>query len=72
LPENNKHDIENPDWFSVFDFDPQQVVMTRHKIFEQAAREHALLMAYHLPFPGLGYVSPFEQGWRWLPYKIKD
>jgi glyoxylase-like metal-dependent hydrolase (beta-lactamase superfamily II) len=58
-------DIENPDWYSVFDFDPKQVVVTRRQIFEQAARERALLMAYHLPFPGLGHVSPNGSGWRW-------
>ncbi len=65
-------DIENPNWYSVYDFDPKQVVITRHSIFAQAAREQALLMAYHLPFPGLGYVSPFGQGWCWQPFEIKD
>jgi len=59
------HDIENPDWYSIFDFDPAVVVETRRRVLEQAAREQALLMAYHLPFPGLGYVSPSGSGWRW-------
>src|SRR5688572_5054369 len=47
-------DIEDPEWYSVFDFDAKQVVVTRNRIFEQAAREGALVMATHVPFPGLG------------------
>jgi glyoxylase-like metal-dependent hydrolase (beta-lactamase superfamily II) len=63
-------DIEDPNWFSVFDFDIEQVVMTRRKVFEQAATEQALLMAYHVPFPGLGYISQRGQGWLWRPFQI--
>lgn len=58
-------DVEDPAWYSVFDFDPEQAVATRQKIFAHAAREQTLLMAYHLPFPGLGYVVSTENGWRW-------
>jgi glyoxylase-like metal-dependent hydrolase (beta-lactamase superfamily II) len=61
-------DIENPDWYSVFDFDPARVVQTRRRVFEQAAREGSLLMAYHLPFPGLGYLSQQGSGWHWQSY----
>lgn len=65
-------DIEDPNWVSVFDFDPRQVVVTRNRIFEQAARERTLLMTYHLPFPGLGYISPNGQGWRWQPLETTN
>jgi glyoxylase-like metal-dependent hydrolase (beta-lactamase superfamily II) len=68
----NPKDIEDPDWYSVFDFDPEQVVKTRHQVFEQAARERALLMAYHLPFPGLGYVVQRGAGWRWRSFESPD
>jgi len=63
------HDIETPDWYSVFDFDPSLVVETRRRVFEQAAREQSLLMAYHLSFPGLGYVSQHGSGWCWQSYE---
>ena len=63
------NDIKNPDWYSTFDFDPEKVVITRNKVFEQAAREGALLMTSHLPFPGLGYVSHYEQGWHWQVFE---
>jgi glyoxylase-like metal-dependent hydrolase (beta-lactamase superfamily II) len=61
-------DIADPDWYSVFDFDPMQVVVTRRRVLEQAAGERILLMAYHVPFPGLGYVSQQGSGWRWQPF----
>jgi glyoxylase-like metal-dependent hydrolase (beta-lactamase superfamily II) len=62
-------DIENPDWFSVFDLDPVQVKLTRNRVFEQAARDGTLLMASHVPFPGLGYVSQHGQAWRWQAFE---
>ena len=62
-------DIEDRNWYSVFDFDPEQVIVTRNRVFEQAARTGALLMASHVPFPGLGYVSQHEQGWRWKVFE---
>jgi glyoxylase-like metal-dependent hydrolase (beta-lactamase superfamily II) len=61
-------DIENPDWYSAFDYDPKQVVVTRNSIFEYAASEGALLMATHVPFPGLGYISHYGNGWRWQEF----
>jgi len=63
-------DIENPEWYSVFDFDPKQAIITRNKIFQHAVREGALLMATHLPFPGLGHVSPDGSGWRWHEFDV--
>jgi glyoxylase-like metal-dependent hydrolase (beta-lactamase superfamily II) len=62
-------DIKDPDWYSVFDFDPVQVVVTRRRVFEQAAKERALLQAYHLPFPGLGYVTEEGPSWRWRVFE---
>jgi len=63
-------DIENPDWYSIYDFDPAQVVVTRRRVFEQATKERALLQAYHLPFPGLGYVVQHGQGWQWRSFEV--
>lgn len=59
-------DMEDSNWYSIFDFDPQQVVTNRQQILAQAAKERTLLMAYHLPFPGLGYVTQQGTGWRWI------
>jgi glyoxylase-like metal-dependent hydrolase (beta-lactamase superfamily II) len=61
-------DLENRDWYSVFDYDRRQAIATRQCTFAQAARERTLLMGYHLPFPGLGYVKQLGAGWRWESY----
>jgi glyoxylase-like metal-dependent hydrolase (beta-lactamase superfamily II) len=61
-------DMEDARWYSIYDFDPKQAIATRRRVFEQAARDGTLLMAYHLPFPGLGYVSQHGVGWRWRPF----
>ncbi|MEO8716152.1 MAG: MBL fold metallo-hydrolase [Acetobacteraceae bacterium] len=61
----NPADIADPDWYSGFDFDPVQVVATRRRVLEQAAREQSLLMATHVAFPGLGHVVRNGPGWQW-------
>jgi glyoxylase-like metal-dependent hydrolase (beta-lactamase superfamily II) len=61
----NPDDIADPDWYSVFDYDPAQVVATRRRVLGAAAREHTLLMAAHVAFPGLGHVVQNGAGWRW-------
>jgi len=66
------NDIENPDWYSVFDYDPVQVVATRCRVLAQAASERTLLMAYHIPFPGLGYVAQQGPGWRWMAHEVSN
>jgi glyoxylase-like metal-dependent hydrolase (beta-lactamase superfamily II) len=63
-------DLENPDWFSIYDYDPAQAIATRQQIFAQAAQDHTLLMTYHLPFPGLGHVVQHGRGWQWRPLEM--
>ena len=57
--------VGNPEFHAVVDFDPAQARATRDRLFAQAARERTLLMAYHTPFPGLGYVTQEGSGWQW-------
>ncbi len=59
--------VEQPDWYAVVDFDPQQVVTTRHRLLKPATAEKALVIAFHFPFPGLGYVVQKEEHWQWRP-----
>jgi len=61
--------LQDPDWFSVYDYDREKAKETRHNILAMAAESQALLMAYHVPFPGLGYVRPQGRGWRWETFR---
>lgn len=62
--------IENRNWRSVYDYDPVQGVMTRQQLLGYAASQQTLLMAYHLPFPGLGSVVQSGAGWRWKSLEV--
>lgn len=63
-------DIEDPEWYSVFDYEPKQAVTTRNSVFERAASKGAILMATHVAFPGLGYISHYGTGWRWQEFGV--
>jgi glyoxylase-like metal-dependent hydrolase (beta-lactamase superfamily II) len=59
--------VEHPEWYAVVDFDPEQLKSTRRRILGRAAVEKALVLAFHFPFPGLGYIVRKEDGWQWQP-----
>lgn len=59
--------LEYPDWYPVFDLVPEQAKITRRQLVERAVAEKVLMMAFHFPFPGLGYVIRKEEGWEWQP-----
>jgi glyoxylase-like metal-dependent hydrolase (beta-lactamase superfamily II) len=64
--------VEHPDWYSAVDLNPEQAVATRHRLLNYAATEKALVLAFHFPFPGLGYVVQKKETWRWQPIERKD
>jgi glyoxylase-like metal-dependent hydrolase (beta-lactamase superfamily II) len=64
--------LARPEWFAATDVVPDQVIATRRKLLSRAALEKSQVMAFHFPFPGLGYISRRDQGWQWQPVvKIK-
>lgn len=57
--------LEHPDWQAAVDLDPTQVSITRRRLLNLAARDEALVLAFHFPFPGLGYIVKKGDVWRW-------
>ncbi|MBE9103240.1 MBL fold metallo-hydrolase [Vacuolonema iberomarrocanum] len=55
---NEAFDLEHPDWQTGFDLDPQQAAETRRRLLNQIANERTRVIAYHMPFPALGYIRP--------------
>lgn len=53
-------------WVSQYDYDPTLVIETRRRVLDKAASDGSLLMAYHLPFPGLGRVRRTGTAWEWV------
>lgn len=62
-PEN----VEEKDWVSPHDYNVAKVVETRRAVLTEAADAGTLLMATHLPFPGLGRVRAHGEAWKWFP-----
>ncbi|HEC32065.1 MAG TPA: MBL fold metallo-hydrolase [Deltaproteobacteria bacterium] len=59
--------VEQPEWCAAVDFAPNQVIATRRRILNRAAADKALVLAFHFPFPGLGYVVQKGETWQWQP-----
>jgi glyoxylase-like metal-dependent hydrolase (beta-lactamase superfamily II) len=59
--------LRNPDWHVAFDIDPQQAQETRHKFYDMAAAEKALVVGFHFTFPSQGYVEKDGAKYRLIP-----
>jgi glyoxylase-like metal-dependent hydrolase (beta-lactamase superfamily II) len=56
----------DPSWGPVFDTDPDVATATRAKMWDRLAADRSLVMAFHLPWPGLGHVRRDGKGYEWL------
>lgn len=60
--------LEHPEWVPVFDILPEEAAASKHRIFDYAAEQQALVFAHHFPpFPNLGHVRKHGAGWEWQP-----
>ncbi len=64
--------VERPRLEFAYDTDPKQSAQTRVKMLDMLAARKIPLMAYHFPWPGLGYVSKHGDGFRYhaMPMEI--
>jgi glyoxylase-like metal-dependent hydrolase (beta-lactamase superfamily II) len=59
--------LRHPDWHIAFDVDPQLAAQTRHKFYDMAAAEKALVVGFHFTFPSIGHVEKDGTGYRLVP-----
>jgi len=59
--------VANPTWFAAFDADPGMAVESRQMLMNMAVSEGIPVMGYHFPFPGIGYILPDVDGFRFIP-----
>jgi glyoxylase-like metal-dependent hydrolase (beta-lactamase superfamily II) len=59
--------LRHPDWHLRFDADAQKGAATRAKMLDRAAADKAMVLAYHMPFPGVGHVRKQGDGFEWVP-----
>src|SRR3954463_12436778 len=62
--------MEHPEWYPRFDLLPDQAAATKRNLLDRAAADHALALAFHFPFPGLGRVLPKGDAWQWQPIEL--
>ena len=58
-------DLEHPSWRTAFDQDADEAHRTRLLLLDDAVQEGRLLIAYHLPFPALGYARRERSAYGW-------
>ena len=56
-----------PDWEVRFDQDKAQAAATRRTVLGMLAADKIPFSAYHMPFPGIGYVEANGDGFRYVP-----
>jgi glyoxylase-like metal-dependent hydrolase (beta-lactamase superfamily II) len=63
--------VQNPRAPFVFDTDGQQGVASRLKTFDMLAAQRIPVLNYHFPWPGLGYIARFGDGYRYVPQPLQ-
>ncbi|GAA5067110.1 glyoxylase-like metal-dependent hydrolase (beta-lactamase superfamily II) [Thermocatellispora tengchongensis] len=59
--------LGHPTWRTPWDADAERSVRSRRALLEWAAAENLLVLAYHLPFPGLGRIARDGDAFAWRP-----
>jgi glyoxylase-like metal-dependent hydrolase (beta-lactamase superfamily II) len=59
--------LRNPDWHVAYDVDPAQAQVTRHKFYDMASAEKALVVGFHFTFPSIGHVEKDGTKYRLVP-----
>jgi glyoxylase-like metal-dependent hydrolase (beta-lactamase superfamily II) len=57
--------FSNPAWGIAFDHEPDVAIDTRKKLFAQLAATRERAYGFHLPWPGIGRITPRGSGYAW-------
>ena len=64
--------LKHPEWNLIYDHQPEITVRTRQQLTDRAIAEHALVLAFHFDFPGLGYIYRQQGEVEWQPIMEMD
>ncbi|CAN5697318.1 hypothetical protein BH23CHL5_BH23CHL5_22480 [soil metagenome] len=74
MPQSSKGDaaaeelhLSHPDWLLVPVSWAAAAMLTRRALLDRAVADDLAVLAFHLPFPGLGTVVAEGDGWNWMP-----
>jgi glyoxylase-like metal-dependent hydrolase (beta-lactamase superfamily II) len=63
--------LEKPLIEFAYDTDPKQSAKTRVRVLDMLATSRTPLIAYHFPWPGIGYVAKQGEGFRFYPEPLQ-
>jgi glyoxylase-like metal-dependent hydrolase (beta-lactamase superfamily II) len=63
--------LEKPLIEFAYDTDPKQSAKTRVRVLDMLASNRTPLIAYHFPWPGIGYVAKQGEGFRFYPEPLQ-
>ena len=58
--------FRRPDWEHIFDVDGAQAAAARKSLLSMLAADRVPFMAYHMPFPNVGFAEPSGDGYRYV------
>ncbi len=50
-----------------FDTDPKQSARSRSRMLDRIAGDRMAMLSYHFPWPGLGHIRKWDEGFGWYP-----
>lgn len=59
--------MSRPDWYFLFDVDPQTAIATRRRILDEVATDGIRVTGSHVPFPGFARVERAGGGYLYRP-----
>lgn len=59
--------LEKPLMEFAYDTDPKMSAKTRYRILDMIAAQRIPMIAYHFPWPGIGYVAKRGEGFQYYP-----
>ncbi len=63
--------IQRPDWYFDMDDVKDQAVATRKRILDMLAADRVLMTAFHMPFPGVGWIERAGGGYRYVAHSYQ-
>jgi hypothetical protein len=58
--------LQHPEWHFAMDDDKPAAVASRRRVLGLIADGGMMAMGFHMPFPSIGRVERFRDGFRWL------
>jgi glyoxylase-like metal-dependent hydrolase (beta-lactamase superfamily II) len=63
--------VQRPEWYFDMDDEKDKAVETRKRLLDMLATDRVMMTAYHMPFPGVGWIERAAGGYRYVPHSYQ-